>query len=91
MDFSGKRTERVLMRVSADMKREVAALAELEQRQIQDQYRFLLTFALQHFRSGASNGTTAPKRQPMSTRTFAERKAKQLSATDVDCGQRRTA
>jgi hypothetical protein len=95
MDFAGKKTERVLMRVSEDMAREVRALAELECRSIQDQFRVLIICGLQQAKTGAVNGTNArmrqlvstrtfASRQPMSTSTFAEESAKELSSTSVN-------
>ena len=42
------------MRVTEDMAREVNALAELEHRPIQDQYRYLIALALQVLRNGGN-------------------------------------
>lgn len=78
---SGKKTERVLMRVTADMKREVEALAQLEGRPINHQYRMLIAFALTHSRAGSVNGMKGRTSQPASTLTFAEENTKELSAT----------
>jgi hypothetical protein len=87
MDLNGKKTERVLMRVSEDMEREVRALAELEHRPIQDQYRALIAEALQQRRSDSSNGIRKPPRRALSTDGFAEGQAKTVPSTTVKPGQ----
>lgn len=83
MEFTGKRTERVLMRVTPDMASEVRALAELEHRTIQDQFRFLIASALQQRSLHHGNGTPIPPRRAVSTRPFAEEKPKDFLSTRV--------
>lgn len=87
MEFNGKKTERVLMRVSEDMAREVRAMAELEHRSIQDQFRYLISRALQHGLSGTAKETRARTRQAPSTGTFAESQTKATPSTPVASGQ----
>lgn len=88
MDLLGKKTERVLMRVTPDMKREVEARAQLEGRPINHQYRVLITFALQHMRSSLEQEIHRPASQPLATSVnrelFAEGEAKELSSTAVN-------
>ena len=80
------KSERVLMRVTEDMAREVRALADLEHRTIQDQYRFLISTALQHNKL-AGKGRVDFGGQSPSTATLAEGQAKELSSTPVKPGQ----
>lgn len=81
LDFTGKNTERVLMRVPDDMKREVEARARLEHRTVCDQYRHLIALALNHLSAGSVNGTAVQARPPMSTSSY---RAKKLSETFVN-------
>ena len=84
------KSERVLMRVTEDMAREVRALADLEHRTIQDQYRFLISTALQQARNAVKAGNDSTRRfssTDSGTRTFAEGQAKELSSTPVKPGQ----
>lgn len=55
MDFNGKKTERLRVAISADVAREIRALADLECRELQDQVRFLLMRGLEHCRAIHSN------------------------------------
>jgi hypothetical protein len=92
MDFNGKKTERVLMRVSEDMAREVRALAELECRPIQDQCRLLIMIGLSHAKANVGNGMNMRVRQAVSTAetlstqstrsTFSDESAKAVPSTD---------
>jgi hypothetical protein len=80
------KSERVLMRVTEDMAREVRALADLEHRTIQDQFRFLISTGLQQSKR-AGNGRGDFRRQRPSTEIFAEGQAKELSSAAVKSGQ----
>lgn len=52
---SGKKTERLRVAVSADVAREIRAMAELDCRELQDQVRFLLLRGLEHSRGNRGN------------------------------------
>jgi hypothetical protein len=56
------KTERLRIRVTEDMLREIRATAELDERQIQDQARFLLSLGLQRRRALAGNGPVGETR-----------------------------
>jgi hypothetical protein len=86
MQMAFTKSDRVLMRVTEDMAREVRALAELEHRTIQDQYRFLISTALQQGKL-AGKGRVEFGSQAPSTATFAEEQAKQLPSGPVKPGQ----
>ena len=66
-----KKTERMLLQLSDDMARSVRALAELEHRTIQDQFRFLIANALQQTQQGSGNGTSERTRRAVSTPRYA--------------------
>jgi len=83
VNLNGKKTERMLLRVSEDMARSVRAMAELEHRSIQDQFRFLIASALQQTQSGSGNGTGERMRQAAST----ESRSKATPSTSVPNGQ----
>jgi hypothetical protein len=87
MNLNGKKSERMLLRVSEDMARSVRALAELEHRSIQDQFRFLIANALQQAQQGSGNGTSARKRQAPSTNPFAKQNTKATASNSVERGQ----
>jgi len=87
MQLNGKKTERMLLRVSEDMARSVRAMAELEHRSIQDQFRFLIASALTQMQSGSGNRTDERKRQAPSTSAFAKNEAKTSPSTSVVNGQ----
>jgi hypothetical protein len=72
-----KLTERVLMRVTPDMRREVEALAHFEGRPVNHQYRHLITIGLEQTRGFGRNGIRRSVRQPLST-------ASELSETFVN-------
>lgn len=87
MQLNGKKTERMLLRVSDDMARSVRAMAELEHRSIQDQFRFLIAIALQQTQSGSGNGIGETTRQAPSTSvghsSFAKQNTKAAPSTAV--------
>jgi hypothetical protein len=56
------KTERMRLRVTEDMLREVRALADLQHRSIQDQARYLMAIGLEHSRRGASKERRAEVR-----------------------------
>lgn len=58
------KTAKVRMRITPDIAREVQALADLEHRDIQDQYRCLIAEALQA-RKVRVHGTVAERRRAM--------------------------
>lgn len=65
-DWNGKKTHRVLLRVSEEMAITVKALAELNHRAIQDELRFLIARGLEHSLGQRSKVRTAPPRQRLS-------------------------
>lgn len=72
-----KNTERVLMRVTAEMKQEVEALAHFEGRPVNHQYRRLIMLGLEQVRGNRSNGIRRSSRQLLST-------GAELSSTSSD-------
>jgi len=56
------KTERLRIRVTEDMLREIRTLADIEHRSIQDQARFLLSLGLQHRRAFVDNGPVGERR-----------------------------
>jgi hypothetical protein len=74
------KTERMRLRVTEDMLREVRALADLQHRSIQDQARYLMAIGLEHARRGASKERRAEQRAAMGPSVPSETHAKaQLS------------
>ncbi len=78
------KTERMRLRVTEDMLREIRALADLQHRSIQDQARYLMAIGLDHARPGAAKEQEeqrrAPTYPPVPGKVFAEQGAKaQLS------------
>jgi hypothetical protein len=74
--LNGKKTERVMLRISEEMAQRIRALAEVEHRQVQDQVRFLIAVGLSHSRLAAGNATTGQRSQQPSADLFAEEMAK---------------
>jgi hypothetical protein len=60
------KTERVRLRVTEDMAREIRAIAELEHRQVQDQIRFLIAMGLEQRRRGTEKERDAESRPTLS-------------------------
>jgi hypothetical protein len=57
-----KKTEKMHLRLTEDIAREVRAVADLEHRAIQDQLRFLIVLGLQAARSGVHGNAGADGR-----------------------------
>lgn len=53
--LSGKKSEKMHVRLTEDLAREVRAIADLEHRHIQDQIRVLILIGLQTLRHGQSD------------------------------------
>jgi hypothetical protein len=75
--MDGKNSERVLMRVTPEMKQEVEALAHFEGRPVNHQYRRLIMIGLEQVRANGSNGIRRSSRQLLST-------GAELSSTSSD-------
>lgn len=79
---------RVLMRVEVEVQREVEAIAQLEGRPKNHQYRVLIDEALEHRRRFGVSGIRRNSRQQSATlrdrSTFAEGQAKEFTATSRD-------
>ena len=65
--WNGKKTERLLLRMSEEMARTVRALAELHHRSLQDEIRFLIARGLDHSMPETLKDKPGPKRQLSST------------------------
>lgn len=61
-----KKPRRIMIRVTEEMEKTVAALAEINHRSVQDQYRFLVEWALDQRLGEGRKETMRLPRQPMS-------------------------
>jgi len=86
MLLNGKKTERILMRVSEEMSLQIRALAELEHRTLQDQIRFLIAAGLSQAWTRGGNATIGSERQSASTVPAAPAPAPPMS-TGVNYGK----
>jgi hypothetical protein len=65
--WNGKKSERLLLRMSEEMASTVRALAELHHRRIQDEIRFLIARGLEHSMPEMLKEKPGPQRQLPST------------------------
>jgi hypothetical protein len=86
MLLNGKKTERILMRVSKEMSRQIRVLAEIEHRSIVDQIRFLIAAGLSQAWSRSGNGIMGEERQLVSTDSAPPAPAPPMS-TGVNSGK----
>jgi hypothetical protein len=75
--MESKLTERVLMRVTPEMRQEVEALAHFEGRPVNHQYRRLIIIGLEQVRANRGSGIRRSSRQLSST-------TQELSSTSSD-------
>ena len=68
--MDGKNNARVLMYVTEDIKREVAAIAHFECRPVNHQYRVLIAEALEHRRGSSVNGIRRTSHQQSATNRY---------------------
>lgn len=76
MTLNGKKSQRVMMRVSEEMWQQIDALSELECRTKQDTCRWLIAIALSQVLAAGGKRTREEERQQLSLPTFAETEAK---------------
>ena len=62
MDWSGKNTQKMHIRLTEDVAREVRATADLDHRPIQDQLRFLIVLGLQAVRDRVEGNRSKSRR-----------------------------
>jgi hypothetical protein len=86
------KTERMRLRVTEDMLREIRALADLQHRSIQDQARYLMAVGLEQMRLGTTKPTVeelgATLYPPVPRKPLAKA---QPSLPGANCPTRRTA